>query len=139
MKVWDKLKALFIGPATSKIHSFTYFIPAPPKRKGGYREKQFDKVFFEFINRGFEIISVHTQALSSQSQPGMWVMITAKETKNFSAKSEEGLDWPFHSEDGPAILEAEIQHDYRPTEIAADDSAGDDEVDGLYFIKNHKS
>lgn len=56
-----------------KIQTFTYFIPAPPERPSGYREKNFDKIFSNFINQGFEVISIHTTPCNSQNQSGMWI------------------------------------------------------------------
>lgn len=134
MAFWGRLKGLITKRNKGKIHSFTYFIPAPPKRQSGYREKQFDKVFFEFINRGFEILSVHTQALSGHDQPGMWVMITVQEGANFQELGAEEFDWSFQAGDGAAILEGDLELQVPLPESPEDDSAND-----LYFIKNHKT
>lgn len=58
-----------------KIQSFTFFIPAPPPRTTSYREKQFDKLFTQFINRGFRILHFNTQAVSSgEKHSGMWII-----------------------------------------------------------------
>ena len=62
------------------IQTFTYFIPSPPKRDIGYREKQFDKYFYEFINKGYEIISINTQQCSDPNQSGMWFICTVRAT-----------------------------------------------------------
>jgi hypothetical protein len=59
-----------------KIQTFTYYIPAPPPRKIGYREKQFDKVFYEFINKGYKILDMKTQSNSGENGSGMWVIFT---------------------------------------------------------------
>ncbi len=56
------------------IKTFTYFIPAPPSRSTGYREKQFDKLVFELIQKGHDILSIHTQALNTKQSSGMWVI-----------------------------------------------------------------
>jgi hypothetical protein len=61
-----------------KIQSFTFFIPSPPPRNTGYREKQFDRIFYEFINKGFEIVSFKTQACSSTIQSGMWIICVVR-------------------------------------------------------------
>lgn len=61
-----------------KIQTFTYYIPAPPARKTGYREKEFDKVFYEFINKGFEILNVQTQAHTGVNSCGMWMIFTLR-------------------------------------------------------------
>lgn len=57
-----------------KIQTFTYFIPSPPARKTGYREKEFDKITYEILNRGYEIIDLKTQATTNATSSGMWVI-----------------------------------------------------------------
>jgi hypothetical protein len=69
-----------------KIQSFTYFIPAPKPRKTGYREKQFDKLFFEFINVGYNILDFKTQrCMSGQETSGIWVIFILQ-AKNAEAE-----------------------------------------------------
>ena len=64
-----------------KMQSFTFFIPAPPGRNSGYREKNFDKLFYEFINRGYKIISLNTQAVSTgEKHSGMWIICLVQAT-----------------------------------------------------------
>ena len=66
-----------------KIQSFTFFIPAPPARATGYREKQFDKLFYEFINRGYKIVNFTTQACASgEKHSGMWVICLVQATND---------------------------------------------------------
>ena len=72
--LWNKL----LGRKQFKIQSFTYYIPSPPNRATGYREKQFDKVFHSFINVGYEILSLKTQANTSTSGSGMWVICVVR-------------------------------------------------------------
>ena len=68
--------ASFLGLKNNyKIQSFTFFIPSPPPRSSGYREKQFDKVFYEFINRGYRILNFTTQVSSGEKQSGMWIIL----------------------------------------------------------------
>jgi hypothetical protein len=59
-----------------KLHvfftSFTYYIPAPPGRKTGYREKEFDKIISGILQSGFEIVSTSTQAVSSELSAGVF-------------------------------------------------------------------
>lgn len=57
--------------------TFTYFIPAPPQRKSGYREIEFDKIMRGILDSGFEIETLETQS----SPSGMFVMAVLK-TKN---------------------------------------------------------
>lgn len=61
-----------------KIQSFTFYIPSPPARSSGYREKQFDKLFYEFINKGYRILEFKTQASTGEKQSGMWVIFVVQ-------------------------------------------------------------
>lgn len=85
-----------------KIQTFTYYIPAPPARKTGYREKEFDKIFYEFINQGFEILNVQTQAHTGANSCGMWVIFAVRAT---NAEAEK-LDL----DDLSLSLQEEISH-----------------------------
>lgn len=48
--------------STKKMYrtTFTYFIPAPPHRKSGYREVEFDKIMRGILDTGFELESLET-------------------------------------------------------------------------------
>lgn len=74
-----------------KIQTFTYFIPAPPHRTSGYREKQFDKFFYEFINQGYEIIDFKTSTISGQNSSGMWLIFIVRPTNE--STNELNLDF----------------------------------------------
>lgn len=74
------LKRLLRAQNDYKMQSFTYFIPSPPSRASGYREKQFDKLFYEFINRGYKIINFTTQASSGEKHSGMWIICLLQAT-----------------------------------------------------------
>ncbi len=54
------------------VRSFTYFIPSPPARHTGYREKEFDKIFEIIINSGFDVIKSNMEHCSFD-KGGMWV------------------------------------------------------------------
>jgi hypothetical protein len=71
-----------------RIQTFTYYIPSPPPRKTGYREKQFDKVFYEFINIGYRILSTKTQSNVGGDSSGMWIIFTVQATN----REAEALD-----------------------------------------------
>ncbi len=77
----NALNALLRPQKDYKIQTFTYFVPSPPARSSGYREKQFDKLFYEFINRGYKILNVSTQASSAgEKHSGMWVLFVVQAT-----------------------------------------------------------
>ncbi len=81
------LKGLLKAQKDYKMQSFTFYIPAPPGRLSGYREKNFDKLFYEFINRGYKIINFTTQACSSgEKQSGMWVICIVQATNEEAEK-----------------------------------------------------
>ena len=66
------------GKSKYKIQTFTYYIPSPQPRSTGYREKQFDKIFYNFVNKGYEILSVNTQANNGPDHSGMWVIFVLR-------------------------------------------------------------
>ncbi|PIP96122.1 MAG: hypothetical protein COV37_07685 [Bdellovibrio sp. CG11_big_fil_rev_8_21_14_0_20_39_38] len=107
---------LFLGLKTAKIQSFTYYIPSPPERKTGYREKQFDKVFYEFINRGYKILHMKTVSHSGANASGMWLIFTVKAI----SPQAQPLDLEFDS--------------FMEENLSAHASTG--EIEGLYFIKD---
>jgi len=89
---------MFRRKSDSIVQTFTYYIPACSKsRKEGYREKEFDSLFYKFINQGFEIISINTQAhVTNEGPGGMWVMCTVRSTNDNSSK----LDLNFVEDEG---------------------------------------
>lgn len=77
-----------------KIQSFTYFIPAPKQFSQAYREKQFDKLFYDFINRGYKIIDIKTEQCSSPYGSGMWIIFIVQATNETASelKFEDQVD-----------------------------------------------
>lgn len=78
-----------------KIQSFTYFIPAPKQFSQPYREKQFDRLFYQFINKGYQILEIKTEQCSNDSGAGMWIIIIVQ-AKNKQA-SELNLEEEFNN------------------------------------------
>lgn len=58
--------------------TFTYFIPAPTHRNSAYQEKQFDKLTFKLGEKGFEIIDIKTQSVSSSNTSGTLAILMLK-------------------------------------------------------------
>jgi hypothetical protein len=70
--------------------TFTYFVPAPPARDTGYREKEFDKLFFELMKSGHEVISINTESTNG----GMWIVCLLGAVTEEAAKLN--LDFDYH-------------------------------------------
>lgn len=83
------------------IKTFTYFIPVPPPRKTGYREKEFDKIFYELLQKEFELLDMQTQ----YSVNGMWIVcllgaLTEKSAiLNLDIHQDIGLDTRDNADD----------------------------------------
>lgn len=111
----DLIRKIFIkNDNHHKIQSFTFYIPSPPPRTNGYREKQFDKIFYDFINKGYEILSFNTQASNSQNQSGMWIICVVR------AKNKEA----------EKLMLSEYFHD----QVISNKNSS--EIEGLYYIKD---
>jgi hypothetical protein len=114
----NRFLEFFKGPSNEqknyKMQTFTFYIPSPPARSTGYREKQFDKLFYEFINRGYKVINFTTQAASSgEKQSGMWIICLVQATN--SAAEALNLDDIFMDQ---LKTKAQVK----------------EEVEGLYYI-----
>ena len=102
-----------------KMQTFTFFIPSPPARSTGYREKHFDKLFYEFINRGYKILNFTTQASTSgEKHSGMWIICLVQAT---NAEAEKlNLDEIFMDQ-------------------LKDKAQIKEEIEGLYYIDDKAS
>lgn len=81
--------------STSKgplIKTFTYFIPAPPHRKSGYREREFDKIMAGILQSGFEIVELHTQSVIKDGNGGLFIIALLKAKTAKVLKLDENLD-----------------------------------------------
>ncbi|MBD64291.1 MAG: hypothetical protein CME62_03740 [Halobacteriovoraceae bacterium] len=54
--------------------TFTYYLPAPPPRKSGYQEKEFDLLVLELSKLGFEIISIQATSHQTTDGGGVWIL-----------------------------------------------------------------
>jgi hypothetical protein len=81
-------RATSSGKKKLTIKTFTYFIPAPPGRKNGYREKEFDKIMQGILQSGFELVQLQTQGVEN----GMFVIAVLKVPNQKVAKLDEQLD-----------------------------------------------
>mgnify|MGYP000330210512 CR=1 FL=1 len=68
--------------------TFTYYIPAPPIRKTGYQEREFDSLMSGLTKMGFEIIDFKLSSHGSESKSGMWVVcLLGAKTKSIFEQS----------------------------------------------------
>jgi len=65
--------------ARSGLKTFTYYIPAPPKRNHGYREKEFDKIVHGLLSSGdYELVQMETQSMNTSDHAGLFVVMVLK-------------------------------------------------------------
>lgn len=85
--------------------TFTYFLPSPPQRKSGYREREFDKIIQGILASGFEIESLETQGTDG----GLYVLILLKTNskKIFEMDIDQDIQERFklsHTHSSPDII-----------------------------------
>ena len=84
--------------------TFTYFIPAPPPRKTGYREREFDTLFSLIASLGGVNFHLTTQSVSGAGQ-GMWVIVyyqcAPTQRPHIEQALEQELGSLFIEESGP--------------------------------------
>lgn len=60
-----------LGNKNKITQSFSYFVPSPPTRKSGYRERELDEILNKLLMHDIEIKHTNTQA----AEKGMWFNI----------------------------------------------------------------
>lgn len=68
--------------------TFTFFIPAPPLRKSGYREVEFDKIMRGILDSGFELEELNTVP----STNGIFLIGVLRTTNKKVFESDAQLD-----------------------------------------------
>ncbi len=74
------------------LQTFTYYIPAPPHRKTGYREREFDKIMQGISQSGFEIVEFHTEAVGGNENGGVFIIVLLRPLNKKAALLDQGLD-----------------------------------------------
>lgn len=97
-------------PHLFPYQTLTYYIPAPPKRTSGYREKEFDRLLYSFLKMGHELISIKPQSHCTDGASGLWVIVTVRASK---PQRELNLSCDFST-----------------------DNQENGEIDGLYYIQD---
>jgi len=149
----NKLKLFFsrfLSPESHKIQTFTYFIPAPKQGLKGYREKQFDRIFYDFVNKGYEVLDFKTQQCQDRhGTSGMWVIFTLRAlTEEANALDldsynidEVDLVQPKDEEFLEATETIEVKARVNGKEIELPESGDEhkEDVEGLYYIKDNEN
>jgi len=73
-QLWLKLVSLFSPKQKFPPKSFTYYIPAPPKRTTGYQEKELDKILTTLFSYGFKLLELKTEGHKESEKSGLWVI-----------------------------------------------------------------
>lgn len=68
------LASLFQKKPLYMQKTFTYYIPAPPFRKTGYQEKEFDGITEYIQSLGYEILDFKLQSHSGEEKSGLWII-----------------------------------------------------------------
>jgi hypothetical protein len=97
------------GKSKNLIKTFTFYIPAPPHRKSGYREREFDKIMQGILTSGFELIDLQTQSVGGPDNSGLFIVTTlkAKDKKTWDLDSKLEIHERFklaHSHSSPDII-----------------------------------
>lgn len=74
------------GKKKNLVKTFTFYIPAPPHRKSGYREREFDKIIQGILTAGFELLDLQTQSVGGPDNSGLFIVTTlkAKDQKTYN-------------------------------------------------------
>ncbi len=80
------------GKSRNLIKTFTFYIPAPPHRKYGYREREFDKIMQGILTTGFELLDLQIQAVGGPDNSGLFIVTTLKAKDKKTWELDVGLD-----------------------------------------------
>ena len=97
------------GKRKNLVKTFTFYIPAPPHRKTGYREREFDKIMQGILTSGFELLNLQAQPVGGPDNSGLFLVATikAKDAKAWALDTELDIQEKFklaHSHSSPDII-----------------------------------
>ncbi|MES2529347.1 MAG: hypothetical protein V4598_19825 [Bdellovibrionota bacterium] len=78
------------GKNKNLVKTFTFYIPAPPHRKTGYREREFDKIMQGILTSGFDLVNLQCQPVGGSENSGLFIVaiIKAKDKKVWNLDME---------------------------------------------------
>ena len=97
-----------------KKRTFTYFIPAPPNRKTGYQEKEFDHLSDYLVGKNFDIIDIKMESYSSESSSGVWILCILGAKTDEAANMKIDIDYSDLIDDSKEYIKTDplIEHDH---------------------------
>lgn len=86
-----------------KKEIFTYYLPAPPPRKSGYREREFDQICNKILELGASVDRINMQTDARSNAGGLWVLLEISYPKHLNHLNIEKIlnveEIPFPNED----------------------------------------
>ena len=131
-----------------KKQTFTYFIPAPPIRKTGYREKGYDNIVKELVDIGFRIIQVKPMSISENDRLGMWIVLTVApfteeafklNPSNFPNEFSDMVPTSDKNDSINQMNEGNKTTTELELPIEENDNNNTDKIDGIYYIDSENS
>ena len=97
-----------------KIRTFTYFIPAPPSRKTGYQEKEFDSMTEYLLGKNFDLIDIKMESYSQSNSAGVWMICILGAKTQEAANMNLEIDYAQVVQGQEQYIETDplIEHDH---------------------------
>ena len=92
--MFNSVKSFFTNKeAYIKTRTYTYFIPAPPNRKTGYQEKEFDQICDYLVGKNFDILDIKMEAFANDTAAGVWILCILGAKSNEAAIMSLDIDY----------------------------------------------
>lgn len=110
------LKSVISFLRPSRFHavkSFSYFLPAPPKRTSGYQERELDTIIAHLADQDFELLDIKAQSFASETHAGVWVFCRLGALTKEAAKTQINVDYQEIAGTGSSSIQMDpdIVHD----------------------------
>ena len=85
--------SIFRSDEQFPVKSFSYYLPAPPKRKSGYQEKEFDRIIDHLRDKDFELIDTKIHSHNGDGHGGIWVFCRLRPLSLKASQEEISIDY----------------------------------------------
>lgn len=94
--------------------TFTYFVPAPPNRKTGYQEKEFDQICSYLISKDFDLLDIKMESFANETAAGVWILCILGAKSNEAAKMSLEVEYSDIANLNPQHIQTDplIEHDH---------------------------